>query len=199
MNTRGDPVPLVEQPGRRARAPGDLALLQAFVNTYDMEAGRDEIDSPDRLGRWLATLGRSAEEVSAADHRRAISIREGLRELAAANSEDSPGGANLAELNRAAAELPLTARFGIGGAWHLKPGVANPDAFLAELIAIAARALADGTWSRVKTCQNHGCRWLYYDHSRNRSSTWCSMAICGARAKARAYRARAHAVRTKES
>lgn len=191
MNTSSNHLPRVEQPGGRARAPGDLALLQAFVNTYDIEARRDEIDSPGRLRHWLGTLGRTAEEVTAAEHRRAISMREGLRELAAANSDEAPDGAILADLNRAAAELPMTARFGPGRDWNLTPGVANPDAFLAELIAIVARSMADGTWSRVKTCDSHGCRWLFYDHSRNRSSTWCSMAICGARAKARAYRARA--------
>ena len=49
-----------------------------------------------------------------------------------------------------------------------------------------ARAMADGSWSRVKSCRNDTCRWLFYDHSRNRSGTWCTMAICGSRMKSRA-------------
>ncbi|HSO54001.1 MAG TPA: CGNR zinc finger domain-containing protein [Actinomycetes bacterium] len=50
--------------------------------------------------------------------------------------------------------------------------------------------MGDGTWSRLKPCRNHGCRWLVYDHSTNRSGTWCTMSLCGNRGKARAYRRR---------
>ncbi len=57
-------------------------------------------------------------------------------------------------------------------------------------MAIVVRAMADGSWSRIKACRNDTCRWLFYDQSRNRSGTWCTMAICGSRMKARAYRAR---------
>ena len=37
---------------------------------------------------------------------------------------------------------------------------------------------------------NHGCRWAFYDYSRNRSASWCSMQLCGNRTKTRAYRRR---------
>jgi predicted RNA-binding Zn ribbon-like protein len=43
-------------------------------------------------------------------------------------------------------------------------------------VAIVVGAMQDGTWSRLKPCRNHGCRWLFYDHSTNRSGTWCTMA-----------------------
>jgi predicted RNA-binding Zn ribbon-like protein len=39
-------------------------------------------------------------------------------------------------------------------------------------------------------CAAEDCRWAFYDRSRNRSRTWCSMEECGNRAKARSYRAR---------
>jgi predicted RNA-binding Zn ribbon-like protein len=42
----------------------------------------------------------------------------------------------------------------------------------------------------TKPCRNHPCRWLFYDHSTNRSGTWCTMAVCGNRLKARADRRR---------
>lgn len=35
---------------------------------------------------------------------------------------------------------------------------------------------------RLKICSN--CGWLFLDRSRNRSRTWCDMAVCGNRAKA---------------
>ncbi|MEP6468748.1 MAG: CGNR zinc finger domain-containing protein [Chloroflexota bacterium] len=53
-----------------------------------------------------------------------------------------------------------------------------------------ALVVACSSWSRVKACRNDTCRWLFYDHSRNRSGTWCAMAICGSRMKSRAYRSR---------
>ena len=61
---------------------------------------------------------------------------------------------------------------------------------LARLLAIIARAEADGTWARMKACPADNCREAFYDHSRNRSRTWCEMSICGNRAKARTYRRR---------
>jgi predicted RNA-binding Zn ribbon-like protein len=41
---------------------------------------------------------------------------------------------------------------------------------------------------RLKLCGQ--CRWLFLDHSRNRSRRWCSMSECGAQVKMRRYRAR---------
>ena len=38
---------------------------------------------------------------------------------------------------------------------------------------------------RMKICPN--CHWLFIDHSKNRSRTWCDMAVCGNRAKARLH------------
>ncbi|MDW9413303.1 CGNR zinc finger domain-containing protein [Sinorhizobium meliloti] len=38
---------------------------------------------------------------------------------------------------------------------------------------------------RLKICPN--CAWLFLDRSRNRSRTWCDMAVCGNRAKARRH------------
>ena len=74
--------------------------------------------------------------------------------------------------------------------WRLRPAEPGVDGFLGGILATLARAMADGSWSRVKSCRNDTCRWLFYDHSRNRSGTWCTMAICGSRMKSRAYRSR---------
>ena len=45
-------------------------------------------------------------------------------------------------------------------------------------------------WKRLKACRLHTCEWAFYDHTKNRSGAWCNMAVCGNRAKARAYRER---------
>ncbi|OCP16510.1 MULTISPECIES: CGNR zinc finger domain-containing protein [unclassified Ensifer] len=38
---------------------------------------------------------------------------------------------------------------------------------------------------RLKICPN--CGWLFLDKSRNRSRTWCDMAVCGNRSKAKRH------------
>jgi predicted RNA-binding Zn ribbon-like protein len=44
----------------------------------------------------------------------------------------------------------------------------------------------------VKACARESCRYVFFDHSRNRSGRWCSMQVCGNREKTAAYRARKH-------
>jgi predicted RNA-binding Zn ribbon-like protein len=65
------------------------------------------------------------------------------------------------------------------------------DGALATVLGAVAAAMLDGSWSRFKACRQHDCRWAFYDHSRNGAGSWCSMAVCGGRAKQRAlYRRR---------
>ena len=64
------------------------------------------------------------------------------------------------------------------------------DRVLGTMLAAIADSMHDGHWQRMKACRNERCRWVFYDHSRNRTGTWCSMRICGNRNKVRAHRAR---------
>lgn len=176
----------------RAPMPGpELHLLQEFVNTNDIEGEQDDLATPELLRAWLAArseLG-TDQRVDAAAHRRAIAIREGLRELGGANNGEPPDPDRLDALNEVASRLPMVVTVG-PDAVRLSPKVGGVDRFLAGLLASLARAMADGSWTRVKACRRDTCRWLFFDQSRNRSGTWCSMAGCGSRMKARAYRAR---------
>ncbi len=168
------------QPGGRRPAPGALALVQAFINShYDLELnhGAELFASPATLRRWLRghDLLDASEAVSDTDLRRAIELREGLRQLAAGHAAafDHDGGVEV----RISADGPTYARMentGVDGAFGL-------------ILAITARAMIDGTWARLKVCPGEHCGWAFYDHSRNQSGRWCSMAVCGGRAKARAH------------
>jgi predicted RNA-binding Zn ribbon-like protein len=180
------------EPGGREPAPDpELHLLQRFVNTNDIEAERDEIGTPARLHEWLVAAGVVVDGgVSDEGHARAIDVREGLRALASANNGESLDTKRLERFNAAATRLPMVAAVAPLEEWRLGPASGGVDGFLARLVATLVRAMADGSWSRVKACRSDTCRWLFFDQSRNRSGTWCSMAICGSRMKARAYRAR---------
>ena len=50
--------------------------------------------------------------------------------------------------------------------------------------------LVNGPTGRLRTCDNHGCRWLFIDQSPTGRRRWCDMASCGNRAKAARHRAR---------
>jgi predicted RNA-binding Zn ribbon-like protein len=156
----------------------DLATIERFVNTANFETGEDELADRAGLERWAAEAGLVASD----DLERVVAFREALRRLLA-----DPGPAAAAELDRATAGARLTVAFDPDGSARLD---AADGGVIAGLLAIVARAQADGTWSRLKVCAAEDCRWAFYDRSRNHSRTWCSMEECGNRAKARSYRAR---------
>jgi predicted RNA-binding Zn ribbon-like protein len=89
-----------------------------------------------------------------------------------------------------AERVGLRVRFAANGESALVPAGEGMDAVVAELIGIVHEAMSDGTWTRLKACRSETCEWGFYDRSRNRSGTWCSMAVCGNRQKARSYRRR---------
>lgn len=172
-----------------------LDLLDDFVNTREVERARDAIGTPAQLAAWLTEHGHPAGEPDPATHARALVIREGIRALGRANNDEPLDAEAVAALNAAARVTPLVVAIGGDGPgdWHLAPGAGGVDGFLGRVLAALTATMADGSFSRMKSCRNDRCRWLFHDRSRNRSGTWCSMATCGSRAKARAYRARRQA------
>lgn len=178
-------------------APGDLALVEAFVNTvtYNWDEPADErLDSPGALTRWLWDHGLVNDDgwvAEQADLERAIAVREALRELLHANHDEEPPSAEALDvLSEASRTAPLTVVLHGGDHATLEPVGHGMDRAVAVLLAIALHAMHDGTWRRLKACRNDGCRWAFYDSSRNRSGRWCDMAVCGNREKVRAYRRR---------
>jgi predicted RNA-binding Zn ribbon-like protein len=183
------------QPGGREPAPGELALLQSFINThFDLveDWGVDLLDSPERLWAWFSTrrlLPSAARLPSPAQVQSVIAVREGLRALAGANRTPSPtpDPAALEAMNRVAAGHSIGLRLDHRRLVLSATGEEALDTGLGTLLALATCAMIDGHWQRLKTCPGQHCGWVFYDHSRNNSSRWCSMAVCGGRTKARAH------------
>ena len=173
--------------GERAPAPGRLALLQAFVNSVDLELDTDDLSNSKAATAWLNAHGVGARRLSEVDRRRLVAVREGLRELLASHPPPTAVAASRLErlLGKARFRLAVSAS---GGALVAEGD--DVDAFFGELAAIMVEAGIDGRWQRLKVCRNDLCRWAYYDHSKNGRGSWCTMRTCGSRAKARAYRAR---------
>lgn len=66
-----------------------------------------------------------------------------------------------------------------------------------DLLFPIAKAMGDlickADFTQIKYCEGSECALWFYDLSKNHTRRWCSMAICGNRAKAAAYRARKRA------
>ena len=181
------------QPAGRDPAPGRLALVQAFLNTFwDLDAhGGERWADTAAYGRWLAERGFGGGPVAREDVTRAIETREALRTMALANHDGARrdlGGDPVEDgLGFARGRAGLTPRFGDD---RLDVAADGPDAALALVLGIVFAARADGTWRRLKACPHAHCGWAFYDRSRNRSSQWCSMRICGNRTKGARFRHR---------
>jgi predicted RNA-binding Zn ribbon-like protein len=74
------------------------------------------------------------------------------------------------------------------GRTSLQPTGRGVDRAMATLLGIWHEAQLTGTWTRLKACRQ--CEYAFFDRSKNRSASWCAMAICGNRTKNRTYRRR---------
>ncbi len=92
-------------------APGELRLVQDFLNSADLEAGTDELARPEGLADWLDrhSLLAAVEELEARDTHRAIEFRERFRTMVAAGEAATREMG--AAVDRAAVRALLRSRF----------------------------------------------------------------------------------------
>src|SRR2546423_13471609 len=173
-------------------APDELDHIRQFVNTFDLASLEDKIAEPGPAAAWLTERGLlpEGESLTQADVRQAQSMREALRKLLLAHNGAPLDTAAVDTVNNAAKSAELVVRVEADGHAALVPVRPGIDGALGRLIAIVYRSISEGTWERLKACPEDRCEWAFYDWSKNRSGTWCDMAVCGNRAKARAYRER---------
>ncbi|MDX6198473.1 MAG: hypothetical protein QOJ79_1624 [Actinomycetota bacterium] len=152
-----------------------VVLLEEFLNTY-------AVDEPDRLAdmasaaAWLESVDRSGK-VSVQELSLARDVRTALRgQLGDGPPTQLP-------------DVPLRVTITDEGPRLVGTGRPLLDV-VAESLGEVLALQATGEWSRIKTCARDSCRWVFFDHSRNRSGRWCSMQVCGNREKTAAYRAR---------
>ena len=89
-------------------APNDLALIEDFVNTFDLETGEEELASPEALTAWLAERGLADEPLGHDDLASAVALREHLRALLLANNGGELDPSVPAALSAAAERARLT-------------------------------------------------------------------------------------------
>lgn len=161
----------------RAPAPGGLVLVQALVNTVDLETGADSLDTPEGRARFAIPDDGLADT---------LDLRESLRATLLAHAGHPPHRP-VVPLGDLLAGAPLLLRVDpADGSAALAPADDGP--LLSRVAVAVAEALTAGTWLRLKACEAADCHWAYYDRSPAGRGRWCSMSVCGARAKMRRYR-----------
>ena len=172
----------------RPDVPAAIAVVRDFVNTTDHETGTDDLTTQAALARHLGGAGllTGAGRAGADDLAVALRLRAGLRRALELNHNGEPG--HVDGLDAVLQELPVALAWGDGQV-TLRPAANGVRGALAAIGLAAHDAAAAGIWWRLKICAWDECEWAYYDHSKNRSRSYCEYG-CGNKLKTRAYRAR---------
>ncbi|WP_418957071.1 CGNR zinc finger domain-containing protein [Streptomyces tritici] len=176
-----DPRPLTGE-------PVSLDLL----NTRWVEEGerRDLLTGPDGLAVWLAANGLDAEfAADDATLRHTLAARDALLALV-----DRPGDPTAVErLDAILGHGRIRATLTVDGPGE-RPEFRDPAWGPAWLAARNYLDLLRTAPDRIRACAHEACILHFFDTSRNGTRRWCSMAVCGNRAKASR-----HYARTKEN
>ena len=179
-------------------APGDLELLQRFLNLHEHQPDGREVDPPpETIRSFLVERGllQPEERFEEADRETFVELRRALRNLILVGSGETLSPEDADAIDRAALAAGLHPHFHAEGEPTLEPRGRGVAAAFGTVVAIAFVGSFDGTFGHLKLCAADDCRAVYYDRSKNHSGRWCSMEVCGNRAKVRAWRERQKATR----
>jgi predicted RNA-binding Zn ribbon-like protein len=163
-------------------APGNLVLLEGFLNTSSDELGFDDLETAKSTEAWLRSfaLWTGAKKITSEEHQKIIEFRAALRAWILDKERLEP-------LNELITEVAFRAEFGPGGEVRFRSTGDVYHQSLGTLIGVISESLQDGTWDRLKCCDLPTCGWAFYDSTRSRTKRWCSMKTCGSRHKSREY------------
>ncbi|MEV0702011.1 CGNR zinc finger domain-containing protein [Saccharopolyspora sp. NPDC050389] len=168
----------------RPAAPGELAAVEAFGNSARFLHDEDAFADVAGTRAWLRAHDwrDAADELDEPARRELVQAREAIRGHLA--------GTGSAELNDYARRLLQPPQWRDGQVVIPTAHGSAVEMLIGRLIATLVIDGLAGKPGRLKVCRADDCRWLYYDRSPGNNSIWCSMDICGARHKMRAYRTR---------
>ncbi|MEI2776119.1 MAG: CGNR zinc finger domain-containing protein [Tetrasphaera sp.] len=163
------------------------ALFLDVVYTGDLETDDpwwEQWHTPADLDEWVAAhLDAPVRPAASIDLRRARKLRLTLSHIVMALSRaESVAPEHYHALAQEAARPDIP---------PILPAIAAPPATVAQALATIARDAVRHLAAhpeRLKVCAAHDCPLVFLDTSRAGTRTWCSMARCGNRAKARTHR-----------
>src|SRR5439155_22260282 len=131
-------------------------LIRDFVNTLhkDLHGDEEDLSTPAALTDWLRSRGLlEAGTATRADLARATELREALRVLLLGNNDvDVETSGASAVLDEVARRARVGLRFA-GGVPALVPAAPGVSGALGSVVAAVDRAVADGSWRRLKACR----------------------------------------------
>lgn len=166
-----------------------------FLNTVMQVNGQpqDLWQSDDDVLAWLAraelaTPGETVSWPAGALLHEARRLREMVRTLVVqkkAGEKPQPEA-----LNAFLATIPACKQLHAGETLHIvKVYVSNnPARLLAPVAELAASLLVDPHGELIRTCEHPDCTLWFYDRTKSHRRRWCSMALCGNRAKVARFR-----------
>ena len=173
--------------------------MHELTNTLDVETGEDSLAAPGGVAAFARRHGidglgghDDGTEAGARELAGVCALRGALRAACLAHTgTDMPPGESEA-LSGLLADAPLVVAVDGAGRAALRraDGLSGLPLLTARIALGIATAESDGTWQRLKMCPAHDCLWVFYDRSPAGRGRWCSMAVCGSRAKMRTYRAK---------
>ena len=175
-------------------------LVIDLLNTVSTRDGVpvDLLENGEDLSEWAEVVGvpyageigpRSAPALADVREFREV-LREGLRRW---RDGETPSPLLIARLNQELARDPRHVSLRLQDTSLVTEMVSTGDPLnrlYADLAASLAMMLSRDDRSRYRACANEACRFTFYDDSKPGTRRWCSMELCGGRAKARAFRLR---------
>ncbi|BBH69283.1 hypothetical protein ACTI_59680 [Actinoplanes sp. OR16] len=171
---------------------GNPALDLLGTLKWRRSAPEEGLPTPADAARWAVEAGLLSDPPEAGEEelRRLTELRESAYRLVHATMAGAPAdAADLRTVNEAAAGSPASITLTARGARR----TGSLDAVTAEVARAAVALVGDmygATPPKVRECERDACTRLFIDRSRGGTRSWCGMAECGNRVKAREYRAR---------
>jgi predicted RNA-binding Zn ribbon-like protein len=185
-----------------APAPGHLELVRSFLALHDHAPGVEASLPPTgpTVARWARGSGlvEPDEEIADGDLVWALEIRDALRTKVHEHAGAPRDHDAIEFLNHAAEDTGLQMCFGCDEN-RLHTDVEGLRGAIGRVLGIAFLAELDGSFHRLRECQDPTCTSVFFDRSKNHSGKWCSMASCGNRNKVRKFRERERAAKTSEA
>jgi predicted RNA-binding Zn ribbon-like protein len=181
-------------------------LCLDFVNTVEPRNAAEQIDllqERDDVLRWGAVAGilerparrkARASQLSEAEAAEELARARALREAvyaagSAAAHGGRPGSRALAAIQAAFAQAMARSELtDLDGEYGWRSSADGVDLVLDAVAKDAVDLLLSPSRTRIKECG--GCGWLFVDATKSGTRRWCSMAVCGTRAKVGRHRAR---------
>lgn len=205
----------IDRTGGPSRA-GSLPLVAGelafdFTNTTSDRGGPNQLEHL-REGRDVVIWARHAKVISDSDRDAALAaiaadealsqrllgdaleLRDTIYRIGLALSRRQPPGEGdrmrLAAIHAHCLACAILSPFGDGFVWRWDSQRTLSEAIRGPIALSALTVLTQQNLARIKQCEGDHCGWLFFDTTKNRLRRWCEMAVCGNRAKVRAFRAR---------